>query len=280
MKIDSHIHITPPEIIKNYQKIAEKEPYFKLLAETPHNQFATYDQVVGHLRDNQFDKGVVFGFGFQDIGLCRYVNDYTMEAIKHHPEILIGFMVLPVRHKEMEQEIIRCYKGGLRGIGELFPEGQQMALETLHHTSLKTCCQAYQLPILLHTNEVVGHYYAGKTSIPLQSIEQFIKYHQDIPIILAHFGGGLLFYELMKELRETFQNIYYDTAAGVFLYDSAIYNVIREIGIMEKILFATDYPLLPIKRYEQSLNGLSEIERGAVQGENAYRLFKKYGMLE
>lgn len=279
MKIDSHIHITPPDLIKNYQKIGEKEPYFKLLSETPHNRFATYEQVVEHLKVNQFDKGVVFGFGFQDIGLCRYVNDYTMEAIKHHPDTLIGFMVLPARHQEMEQEIIRCYKGGLRGIGELFPEGQQMALETLHHTSLKACCEAYDLPILLHTNEVVGHYYAGKTSIPLQSVEQFIKHHQEIPIILAHFGGGLLFYELMKELREAFRNVYYDTAAGVFLYEPAIYNVIREIGIMKKILFATDYPLLPIGRYEQSLSGLSEREKQAVQGENAYRLFKKYGIL-
>ena len=103
MKMDSHIHITPPDIIRDYKKIGEKEPYFRLLSETKHNKFATYEQVAQHLKDSQFDHGVVFGFAFQDMGLCRYVNDYTIEAIRNHPE-LIGFMVLPIGHKEMEKE--------------------------------------------------------------------------------------------------------------------------------------------------------------------------------
>lgn len=274
MKIDTHIHITPPDIIKNYKKIGEREPYFKLLSETPHNRFATADDVVSHLNSNAFDKGIVFGFAFQDMGLCKYVNDYTMDSVKNNPDKLIGFMVLPAHHKEMTQEIIRCYKGGLRGIGELFPEGQNLSLETLHHTDLKSCCMEYNLPLLLHTNELVGHYYAGKTSIPLQSIETFIKHHQEIPIILAHFGGGLLFYELMKEIRQTFKNVYYDTAASLFLYDPTIYNVIREIGILDKILFGTDYPLLPIQRYEASLSSLKTHEIEAIQGQNALRLLK------
>ncbi|NLB50510.1 MAG: amidohydrolase, partial [Clostridiaceae bacterium] len=32
MRIDSHVHVTPPDIIRNWEKIAEKEPYFKLLS--------------------------------------------------------------------------------------------------------------------------------------------------------------------------------------------------------------------------------------------------------
>lgn len=280
MKIDTHIHITPPELIRDWKKIAEKEPYFKLLSETPHNKFATAEQVVEHLQSHQFDKGVVFGFSFQDMGLCRYVNDYTMEMVKKYPEELIGFMTFRAGHKDMIQEIERCYKGGLRGIGELFPEGQHMDLENLHKTELKEAAIAYQLPILLHANELVGHDYAGKTSIALKSIENFIRHHQEIPIILAHFGGGLIFYELMKELKEAFKNVYYDTAAGVFLYDRAIYKVIREIGILEKVFFGTDYPLLPISRYEPSLADLTKEEKEQVMGQNAQKLFEKCGILK
>ena len=274
MKIDTHIHITPPDLIRDYKKIGEREPYFKLLSETPHNRFATAEDVVSHLKVSEFDKGVVFGFSFQDMGLCKYVNDYTMEAVKNHPDQLIGFMTVPAGHKEMTGEIIRCYKGGLRGIGELFPEGQHLDLENLHHTDLKACCMEYKLPLLLHTNELVGHYYAGKTSVSLQSVETFIRNHQEIPIILAHFGGGLLFYELMKEIRSTFKNVYYDTAAAIFLYEPTIYNVIREIGILDKIFFGTDYPLLPISRYETSLDSLSKEEKAAVLGKNALKLLK------
>lgn len=275
MKIDTHIHITPPDLIRDYKKIGEREPYFKLLSETPHNRFATADDVVSHLKDNRFDKGIVFGFSFQDMGLCQYINDYTIEAIKNYPNELIGFMTLPVDHKGMAQEIIRCYKGGLRGIGEIFPEGQNLDLENLHHTELKACCMEYNLPLLIHANELVGHYYAGKTSVPLQHIETFIRHHQEIPIILAHFGGGLLFYELMKEIRGSFQNVYYDTAAALFLYEPTIYNVIREIGILDKIFFGTDYPLLPIHRYEASLNNLTKEEKADVMGRNILKLLKK-----
>lgn len=279
MKIDTHIHITPPDIIRDYRRIGEKEPYFRLLSETPHNRFATCEDVVEQLADNNFDKGVVFGFGFQDMGLCKYVNDYTMEAVKKYPDKLIGFMVLPVRHKEMEKEIIRCFDGGLRGIGELFPEGQHMELDSLHKTGFKDCLLNYRLPLLLHANETVGHYYPGKTTTSINSLETFITNHQEIPIILAHFGGGLFFYELMKELKNSFRNVYYDTAAGVFLYDKAIYSVAREIGVLDKLLFATDYPLLAISRYEDSLSTLTETEKSAVQGENAYRLFRDLDIL-
>lgn len=279
MKIDTHIHITPPDIIKNWEKIGRREPYFNLLSSTPHNKFATYEMVVQHLESQHFDKGIVFGFSFQDMGLCQYVNDYTMEAIKQYPDQLIGFMTMPVQHKELEKEIIRCYEGGLRGIGELFPEGQNLHLEQLHHTALKACCMHYHLPILLHANELVGHEYAGKTQVSHKSIETFIRHHEEVPIILAHFGGGLLFYELMKEIRSSFKNVYYDTAAAVFLYEPTIYKVIREIGILDKLLFGSDYPLLPINRYEEGLSSLTEIEKQAVLGNNAAKLLKRCHIL-
>ncbi|WP_462392206.1 amidohydrolase family protein, partial [Clostridium cadaveris] len=165
--------------------------------------------------------------------------------------------------------------GGLKGVGELFPEGQQLDIANLHKTDLKACCLEYNLPLLIHTNELVGHYYAGKTSVPLEHIEAFINNHKEIPIILAHFGGGLLFYELMNEIKSNFSNVYYDTAASLFLYNKKIYNVIREIGVMDKILFGSDYPLLPIERYEASLNELSEEEKSKIMGDNALKLLKK-----
>lgn len=279
MKIDTHIHITPPDLIRDWKKIAEREPYFKLLSETPHNRFATYETVADHLEEQGFDKGIVFGFSFQDRGLCQYVNDYTMEAVKAHPEKFIGFMTMPVHDKGFAKEVQRCYKGGLRGIGELFPEGQNLRLEELHLTELKACCLEYNLPLLLHANELVGHDYAGKTKVSQQSIETFIRHHQEIPIILAHFGGGLLFYELMKEIRSSFKNVYYDTAAAVFLYEPTIYKVIREIGILDKVFFGSDYPLLPISRYEEGLNILERKEKGAIMGENALKLFKECQIL-
>lgn len=278
MKIDCHIHITPPDIIRDYKKIGAKEPYFDLLSNAPHNRFATYEQVVQQLEMHDFDKGIVFGFGFQDMGLCRYVNDYTIEAVQKHPDKLIGFLVVPTSHADAEKEILRCYEKGLRGVGELFPEGQKMKLTSLHRTGFGECLKLLKLPLILHANETIGHYYAGKTKTPHEDIETFIQNHPDLTIILAHFGGGLLFYELMKEIKAAHQNVYYDTAAGIYLYDKAIYKVAREIGILDKILFGTDYPLLPIARYYDSLSDLCEHEKRAVLGDNLVNLYHRLGI--
>ena len=40
MKLDFHVHLTPPELSRDYKAIYEKEPYWALLAESPINRFA------------------------------------------------------------------------------------------------------------------------------------------------------------------------------------------------------------------------------------------------
>ena len=64
---------------------------------------------------------MIFGFAFNDIGLCQYVNDYVAEAVKRYPDKLIGYMVLVPTASGVEREIDRCLAMGLKGIGEIFP---------------------------------------------------------------------------------------------------------------------------------------------------------------
>ena len=56
------------------------------------------------------------------------------------------------------------------------------------------------LPISIHCSEPVGHIYPGKGNVELNKIYEFIKLFPDNKIILSHWGGGLFFYELMKEV--------------------------------------------------------------------------------
>lgn len=251
MRIDNHIHITPPDIIKNWERIADKEPYFKWLATSPQNRFVTSEEVVEELTDAGFDKGVVFGFAFRDAGLCRYVNDYCIASVQKYKEKLIGFMVTSPKMAQVDYEIERCIKAGLKGIGELFPEGQGYVLDDPQQMKpLMTACEHYQIPLLLHANEQVGHHYIGKTKTSLESLEKFVKTYTKSPIILAHLGGGLVFYEVMKRQKEAFKHVYYDTAAALFLYEPQVFSMIEAIGIEDKIIFGSDFPLVKIKRYE------------------------------
>ncbi|MDR0524780.1 MAG: amidohydrolase family protein [Spirochaetaceae bacterium] len=275
MKIDFHVHITPPEISGNVSRYAGNEPYFARLAENPKNRFASAEEVIRELDAAGFDQAVVFGFGFRDLGLCRLVNDYVIAKVREFPKRLIGYMAIPPKHPEAEREIDRCYRAGLRGAGEIFPAGQDFRIDEAEDTRVfAEACIERNLPVLIHANEPVGHYYPGKTDTPLHSLERFIEQYPDLTVILAHWGGGLLFYELMPEMREKCRKVYYDTAASVFLYDAKIYRTLCALGLGEKILFGSDFPLIPISRYLKDLDasGVSEEAKTRILGGNGNTL--------
>lgn len=269
------MHITPPDIIKDWRRIAEKEDYFKLLSESPVNKFATAEDIVEELDRTRVDKAVIFGFGFKDMGLCKYVNDYVIESVKKYPEKLIGYMSIMPKSKDLEKEMDRCMDKGLCGVGELFPYGQEfditnpVEMKNLAHLSIER-----DLPVMLHVNEPVGHYYAGKTDTTPVKASEFAANFPDLKVIFAHWGGGLIFYEMMPEIRAQNKNVYYDIAATPFLYDKAIYRVAKEMGLLDKILFATDYPLIPMDQYIKDVedSGLSLEDQYKIFGENAQRL--------
>jgi len=273
--IDCHVHVTPPDIIRDWKKLALKEPYFSLLSHSKNNKFASVDDVVVMLETDGFDKAVVFGFAFCDLGLCRYVNDYVIESIKKFPDKLIGFAVVPPGGKEISKEIERCYNAGLKGVGELFPAGQGINLKDKNQTiSITGICRELDIPLMLHVNEPVGHDYPGKTDVSLFQIETFVKNNPGLKIILAHWGGGIFLYESMKEIKESFVNVYYDVAVTPFLYNEKIYNAAKALGLCDKILFGSDFPLLPPSRYIEGLekSELSDGEKRLIFGGNILEL--------
>ena len=138
-------------------------------------------------------------------------------------------------------------------------------------------CFKNDLPIMIHTNESLGHNYAGKTPVTLDQIYKLIKSFPENKIVLAHWGGGIFFYNLLKrEMKNTLKNTYFDTAASPFLYDSNVYRFAMDIVGREKILFGTDYPLLNPARYFKEFEsiGLEENDLEYICGKNAAALLK------
>ncbi len=274
-KIDMHVHLTPPCIRDRCQLLYETEPYWKMLGESPKNSFTDAPGLIEEMDRTGIDQSVVFGFSFLDPGLCREVNDYTMEAIRTYPDRLIGYMAVSPQDPHLEREIARAHEGGLRGIGEMFPDGQDLDITDASQTSpLVSLCVERDLPIMVHTNERVGHAYPGKVSTTPKEASLLAGHHPEATFIFAHWGGGLPFYELMKEIRESHRRVYYDTAASIFLYDSAIFRVARELNILDKVLFASDYPLVSPERYFSYIDesGLDEQERAKIYYLNAKTL--------
>ena len=88
-----------------------------------------------------------------------------------------------------------------------------------------------------------GTQYPGKAPMTLAEIYRMVQRFPDNVIILAHWGGGLPFYHLLKmEVKEALKNVYVDTAASPFLYDPAIYPVAIAAFGQDKSCWAAIFP--------------------------------------
>ena len=96
---------------------------------------------------------------------------------------------------------------------------------------------------MIHTNEPVGHSYPGKTPNTLAQIYAMIKQFPHNRIILAHWGGGIFLYTLLKkEVRQTLDHVWFDTAASPFLYHPQIYQQAIALAGEDKILLGNRFP--------------------------------------
>jgi len=276
--IDFHTHVFPPLIRENRSRFFTGEPAFKALYESPRSRLITTEELLQNMDEEGIDRSVVFGFPWTHPELFKAHNDYIIESVGRFPERITGFCCFSPLSPQGLKEAQRCLDSGLSGVGELAlyhsglsPEVQESLGEIM------SLCARLEAPVLLHTNEPVGHAYPGKTPMHLSEIYRFIKRYPSNRIVLAHWGGGLFFYGLMKkEVEEVFRNVWFDTAASPYLYKPEVYRVAADIVGPDKILFGSDYPLLSPKRYFQEMGsaGISEEAIRKIRGRNAARLLR------
>jgi predicted TIM-barrel fold metal-dependent hydrolase len=277
MRFDVHTHIFPPEIVQDRHKFFADEPVFRLLYDSPKAKLATAESLLEVMDQEGVDRAVVFGFPWQGVQKTTPHNDYVLEAAsKYSPRLIPLGCVDPLAPGSLG-EAERCLAAGARGLGELAIYGEcdrQAALRS--YEGLIECCRTHDGVLLVHANEPVGHLYPGKAPLGLDFYYSLARLATGMPLILAHWGGGICFFELLKkEVPELLIQVYYDTAASPFLYQPGIYTCMaRALGV-NKILFGSDFPLLHPKRYFREFMeaGLTQEEIGAIEGGNAARLF-------
>ncbi|MFC1488377.1 amidohydrolase family protein [Thermodesulfobacteriota bacterium] len=278
MVVDFHTHIFPKDIRENRDKYFPSESAFKLLYSSDKSRLVGARGIVDAMDEQGVDVSVVFGFPWQNAETFKKHNDYIIESVEKYPGRLVGLGCFDPFNAAAGTEALRCIEGGLSGIGELafYHSGiDEACIEKL--IPVMDICLDRGLPVLIHTNEPVGHVYPGKSPNTLKEIYNLVKRFPENKIVLAHWGGGILFYNLLKrEVKETFENVYFDTAASPFLYDAEIYLLAKQTIGTNKILFGSDFPLLKPERYFKELDTIGmpkkDIER--ICGLNAARLLK------
>jgi hypothetical protein len=274
--IDFHTHIFPPRLRENREEYLGRDPLFAHLYSDPKAKVATAEELIASMDEEDIDLSIILNIGWTSHELCLETNDYIMEAISRYPNRLVGFCAIQPRAGEAAiAEIERCARGGIRGIGEMRPDIQGFDLrDEAVMGPVIDAARRYELILLTHSSEPVGHLYSGKGNITPDILYGFISKFPDLPIVCAHWGGGLPFYALMPEVARALENVFFDTAASPFLYRPEIFKHVAEIVGVDKILFGTDYPLMPQSRIIKQLRFLNmgEEAEGLILGGNAKRL--------
>lgn len=274
MIVDAHVHILPDRVRDNLDHIMQAEPWFGA-CHARDRRVASTDSLIATMDRLGVDRAVCLGWPFAAPALCAESNDFLAAACRRHPERLVGFGIVQPADPAAAQEVTRCARLGLRGIGEVNADAQGWDIDDSNVAAAVRASTAAGLPWTLHCSEPVGHAYPGKGSTTPDRVVAFADRHPDLTLIAAHLGGGLPLLAHIPEVRATCERLYFDTAAQPFVYDPSVYRAIVDAIGADRLLLGTDHPLLDLPRYQRALDDatLTSAEQALILGATATRLF-------
>lgn len=274
--IDAHTHIFPPFIKDSREAHRERDVWFAELYASPKALLTTAEDLIASMDRAGITRSIACGFPWRDPGLCRAHNDYLAEAARSYPERISWLATVSPGGPEALAEAERAFSLGAAGLGELNADGQNFALDQPEPLApLVELVTAHRRPILFHVSEPVGHSYPGKGTATPARLVVFLAAFPEVRVAAAHWGGGLPFYELMPEVAELTRNLVYDSAASTYLYRFQIFPSAVHITGLERVMFASDYPILRQDRFLRRVRQvLAPHELEPVLWQNAARFYR------
>ena len=276
MIIDFHVHVLPPRIKEDRSRYVERDRAFAQIFSDAKAKIATAEDLINSMDRDGVDISVIVNYGWSTHELCVETNDYILESASRYPKRLIGFCAVNSYVDDASLlEIQRCVRGGVKGVGELRPDTQTLDYSGENVIKPFTdLLREYKLITLTHASEPVGHLYHGKGVATPELLYRFIANFAGLPVVCAHWGGGLPFYTLMPEVRDALEDVYFDTAVSPFLYRPEIYLQISRLIGADRILFGSDFPVITQGRILNEINeaGLPDEAKNEILAENARRL--------
>jgi hypothetical protein len=277
--IDAHTHVFSEEIVSGRDRLLGREPWFGHLYENPKAALIGAAEQLAAMDAAGVAEAIACGFPWRDLGLCRQENDALATASRAAEGRLHWLASVPLGGgAAAAREAERAFALGAAGLGELNADGQGFDLrDAASLAPVVAVCRAADRPILLHASEPVGHAYPGKGVATPDKLFAFASALPDLAIVLAHWGGGLPFFELMPEVAAACARVVYDSAASSYLYRPAVFRAVLDVVGPGKVLWGSDHPVLGMGRFLRRTlaeAGLREDELGPVLGGNARRVYR------
>ncbi|MBN2402492.1 MAG: amidohydrolase family protein [Spirochaetes bacterium] len=279
MIIDFHTHVFDSYVIENKTNFLDDQT-FSILYSCEKSKLISHNTLIKAMDESNVGYAAAMGFPWEKEKYCEKQNKYFSSLKNSSKGRIIPFGSVPLNDKQQADDWAKYIKElGLAGIGEVAFYGEGLTYRTAGILEeVFAAGTKYSLPVCVHVSEPVGKDYTGKHSTDLSILYTIIKNFPSAVIILAHWGGGLFFYELMEETRASLKNVYYDTAASPYLYKEDIFEIAVRITGSKKILFGSDYPLINFKKYFDSINKVlnNEDDKKNICGENAAVILKNF----
>jgi predicted TIM-barrel fold metal-dependent hydrolase len=288
--VDSHVHFYPEEVSADPVKWGTErgEPWWvSCVAPVGRRSIQGWATSAVLLRDMDragIEKCVLLGWYWENQGTCDLQNRWFRDLITEHPDRLLAFVAVQPRAKQAALDSLeRALDAGFCGIGELFPQVQGFAYDDTYFVRVLQIAAERRAPVNLHVTDPLVPTTAVTRSTPLENFIRLAKEFPTAKLILAHWGGGLPFYELNPQLHQILRNVTYDCAASPLLYDKRVFRQVIDLVGVDRVLYGSDYPLLLYPRqqrepdFKRLLNdvvtaGLSMEEQDKVLGKNLLRL--------
>jgi predicted TIM-barrel fold metal-dependent hydrolase len=292
--VDAHIHMYPREVFADpiAWGTAQGEPWWTYCVAPPHKPtiqgWADIPRLLSDLQRAGIGQAVMLGWYWERQETCELQNQWFIDWCRQYPDTLLGFAtVQPNSGQRGLDNVRRALDAGLCGIGELLPQAQGFTFQDEKWGRLVELAVERDVPINLHVTDPLSfNPQACTKATPLENYVQLVRDFPDAQFILAHWGGGIPFFELNATVRALFKNVFYDTAASPLLYDNRVYRRVVDLIGVDRILFGTDYPLLTHPRIDREpgfmldladarSGGLTPEEEDKVMGGNLLRLLRR-----
>lgn len=274
--VDAHTHAFSPDRIANREQLALSDRWFGELYSNSKAKLVDASGLAVSSRDAGIELAVICGFPWSDEGLCREENAYLADVCGKSGGRLSWLGIVVPGHENAAVDAAWCFANGAVGLGEFNSDGQNAPLESREHwQDVVEAAQNARRPILLHASEGVGHRYPGKGTATPERLINWLEFFPEVDVVLAHWGGGLPFFELMPEVRRLTQRVTYDCAASTYLYDFNVFPRVIDLVGADRVIWGSDYPVLGQARFLSKSRQMlrSESEAQHVFSANAERVF-------
>ena len=291
--IDAHVHLYPTEVNRapaEWSASVGEQHWATLCTRVrkngrPVQGFPSIDELLPEMDAAGIDQVVLQGWYWEKHDTCVLQNRFYAACIRAHPDRIAAFAGFhPAAGVDVvKDEIRRASDEGFRGLGELSPHSQGVAIDDPAWRAALALAGGYGLAVNLHVTEPQSKNYPGKIETPLGDFLRLAKEFPETKFILAHWGARLPLDPVLGQEAKTCPNLYYDTAASPLLYDRQIYReMVGAVGAA-RVLYGSDHPLDLYPKYgllqpvgamleDVRTASLSAAEQAAVLGQNAVEL--------